>query len=359
MDVKSDMLTASSTVQEILRALYFYGTDYIMSVMGRRERLVHKEQLVAMLEQGKESSTLENIMSVVLTEPMSAKTQIENVPQETALLVFRQDHSSLPGTLSRMTFEEYRGQKIKESELAFPEWWEVPLPMLHILGDRVFLNDSAYDLVSGDAQALADQIDRIKRDRIIALKGKKHERTFSLRQLTDEDFLMEDISGDFEMAEDLIWWASVGRTLFRRMEENGLILKRLTPLEDSPKDSAEVISCSWEGELLGRLAIKLPDDAEESAPDAGRGRSGEDASPKDDLKTAPGSPAERPGPTEVDERPGELKTSPPDEYEGEIPKTSYGDSDKSTINKNAARRAYGGLPRKNKADNEEPGNAGG
>ena len=55
--VKSDMLTMESNVQEILRALYFYGADHIMIILGRRERLIHKEQLVALLERAMETAT--------------------------------------------------------------------------------------------------------------------------------------------------------------------------------------------------------------------------------------------------------------------------------------------------------------
>ncbi|MDR1915216.1 MAG: hypothetical protein LBQ58_01410 [Synergistaceae bacterium] len=355
-DVKSDMLTVSSTVQEILRALYFYGTDYIMSVIGRRERLIHKEQLVALLENGKENSTLEDIMSVVLNEPLAAKTLIEDIPQETVLLIFQQAGGESPGALSRSTFEEYRERKIKESEFAFPEWWGIPLPILHIFGDRVYLNDPAYDLVSGDVKYLADQISRIRQEKIIVLKGPKHEKTFALYQMTDDAFLMEDISGDFEMAEDLIWWASVGKTLFRRMEENGLLFKRLTPLESPPENSAEVISCMWEGELLGRLSIELPDDLPERTGEREHGES-ENSFTKTDESSAESELRE--------EEPPELSDALPQEtYSEDAPVASAGSVEEingardypdnlTGLNKNAARKAYGGTRRHRKTKKKE------
>ncbi|MDR3279384.1 MAG: hypothetical protein LBT23_02630, partial [Synergistaceae bacterium] len=222
-DVKSDMLKPESNVQEILRALYFYGTDYIMIIMGRRERLVHKEQLVALLEQGRERATIADIMSVILNEPLSARMQIEDIPSAATLLVFVQRGSNQSGELSRTTFEAYRDRKIREDEVVMEEWWGVPLPLIHIENEKIFMNDRALEVVPCDAQTMARQIDRMRLDRIVTVRDKKREKTYSLQPLSEGTFLLEDISGDFEMAEELVWWAAVGRAFFHRLEENGAV----------------------------------------------------------------------------------------------------------------------------------------
>jgi hypothetical protein len=265
-DVKSDMLTTSSNVREVLRALYFYGPDYIMIKMGGRERLVHKEQLVSLLELGKASSTIEDIMSTSLNEPMSARMQLEDIPQDTILLVFVQKGSGKAGDLSRMTFEEYRESAIKESAMSLPDWWGVPLPLLFMDEERVALNEQGVLLMPCDATALAKQVERMARDRIITIKEKKRERTFSLRPLDEKIFLIEDISGDFEMAEELVWWAAVGKAFYRRLEENGAVIRRLSPFEKLPEDSVDVIPCSWEGELVGSVVIGIPGEETQSVP---------------------------------------------------------------------------------------------
>ncbi|MDR3076157.1 MAG: hypothetical protein LBU26_02555 [Synergistaceae bacterium] len=258
-DVKSDMLTTSSNVQEVLRALYFYGPDYIMLKVKRLERLVHKEQLVALLELKREMATIENIMSAVLNEPMSARMQLEDIPPETLLLVFAQKAAGTAGELSRMTFGEYRERGIKESSMALPDWWNVPLPLLYMDEERVSLNERGVQLMPCDAKALAKQMERMVRDKIVTVKEKKQDRTFSLHPLDEKIFLIEDISGDFEMAEDLVWWAAVGKAFFRRLEENGAVIRRLSPFDELPENAAEIIQCSWEGELVGSLAIGLPE----------------------------------------------------------------------------------------------------
>lgn len=256
--VRSDMLNLASTVGEILRALYFYGADYIILTKGRKDRLLHKEQLVALLEQGRDEATLEDLMTMNLNEPLAAKMQIEDIPQDTGLLVFVQPGKGGAGGLSRMNFGEYREQKIKESMIVMPDWWGIPLPLFHTDDDRVFLNETAQGLVMGGASALLGQLDRIVRDRIATVKAEGVERTYSFAPLSENTYFIEDISGDFEMAEDLVWWAAVGKAFIQRMESNGLQVKRLSPYEEPPKNAAEVIDCSWEGELVGRLVFNLP-----------------------------------------------------------------------------------------------------
>ena len=261
--VKKDMLSLLSTVQEILRALYFYGADYILVQGGKRERLLHKEQLVALLEQGREKATLEDTFTLNLNEPISAKMQVEDIPPASSLLQFMQTGEGAEGELSLCTFEEYRERKVRENMVIMPDWWGIPLPLVHIDDDRVFLNACATEAIPGGAVAMARQIDRMRAERIATIKEKKKERTFSLTPLAENSYFVEDISGDFEMAEDLVWWAAIGRAFVSRVQENGLVVKRLSPFEDAPENVAEVIPCHWENELVGRLAIRLPEEATE------------------------------------------------------------------------------------------------
>jgi hypothetical protein len=266
------MLNTHSTVQEILRALYFYGSDYIMVAIGKNERLLHKDQLIALLEQRRELATVEDMLSVVLTEPLAARMSMENIHPSEALLVFSN------GELSGGTFESFRERRLMESKISLPEWWGVPLPLLHIKDDRLSLNDSALGLIPGGVRALAKQVGKIKKDKIIVIKGKKKERTFALSPLSDETFFIEDVSGDYEMVEDLVWWAAIGSAFVRRMEEDGLMVRRVSAHAESPSGAVEIIPCSWEGELVGKLAIELPEGwTEPSVEAAGKTKSAVDS----------------------------------------------------------------------------------
>lgn len=251
--VKSDMLSLLSSVGEILRALYFYGADYLMFICDKKERLLHKEQLVALLEQGRDKVTLEDLSSITLTEPLSARMKIEDISPELPLLLFKDE------ALSLTTFELYRESKIMEARSVLPEWWSVPLPLLHVKEGRISLNERAHALIPGGISSLSGKADKIKSERIITVRWKKQERTFALESLSEDTYLMEDISGDFEIAEDLLWWAAAGRAFVRRMEENGLSVRRLLPDEAAPSGCAEVIPCSWDGELVGKLAFIMPE----------------------------------------------------------------------------------------------------
>ncbi|MDR1886230.1 MAG: hypothetical protein LBQ56_08125 [Synergistaceae bacterium] len=354
---RNDMLTPSSTPQEMLRTLYFYGVDYIILMLNRNERLLHKDQLIALLEQDREGSTVEELVSVAPSDQMPARVQIEDIPQSTPLLIYSQakgDGGPPRYELTKITFREYRERKIRENTIVLPDWWSIPLPILHMNDEAIFLNDRALELVPGGARSLASQMDRIREDRIITLKEEDRDRTFSLFALTEDSYLLEDISGDFEMAEDLVWWAAIGRALMRRIEDNGLIVKRLSPYEKPPEGIAEVIQCSWEGEVMGRLAIVLPPDepqAESESGDRGDGTGEPEEMGSLGDHRGLGSPddASGPRPEAVREEvpapkdgssPGEKPS--PDEAKPEPTQGRAAD----TIKKNAARTAYGAKPPK-------------
>ncbi|MDR2779617.1 MAG: hypothetical protein LBB28_00665, partial [Synergistaceae bacterium] len=213
-EIKKDMLTSDSNVQAVLRSLYFYGADYIMAKIGRSEQLIHKEQLVSLLELGREMATIEDIMSVVLNKPMPAKMQIEDISPDTPLLIFVRKGEGPEGDLSRTTFGEYRERRMRESEIPLPDWWNAPLPLLYIDGTRLSMNGRAAEIIPCDAETLVRQMKSMLEDKTVTVKEKKRERTFSLLPLCENIFMTEDISGDFEMAEELVWWAAVGRAFF-------------------------------------------------------------------------------------------------------------------------------------------------
>jgi hypothetical protein len=337
VDVKRDMLTSDSNVQAVLRALYFYGTDYIMVRIGDGEQLIHKEQLVSLLELGRETATVEDIMSVApLNKPMSAKTRIEDIAPDTTLLMFARKGEGPEGDLSRTTFGEYREMKVHEAEIPLPDWWNAPLPLLYIDGTRLLMNGRAAEIIPGDAETLARQMKSMLADKTIAVKDKKRERTFSLLPLCENIFMAEDISGDFEMAEELVWWASVGRAFFTRLEENGAVIRRFSPLQEPPENAAEIIPCFWDGELIGRLAVGLP--ADTPAEDEKRGPA-ERAKPSEE--TAPVPPETPPKKDSV--KPKRAKrTARPGDAEGDKHADALESGNFARLNKNAARKAYGG-----------------
>jgi hypothetical protein len=316
-EIKSAMLSTDSVVQELLRALFFYSTDYIMLKIGRREKLVHKEQMISLMELGRESMTVYEMSVMTLPEPVSAKTRVEDVQPDTALLMFSRKGGGPAGSLSKTSFGEYREQKIKEAETVYPEWWGAPLPLLYMDNERVALNDTAAAKISCDAKGLAAQAGKMKRDGIITVKDKKREMTFSLNPIEENVYLVEDVSGDFEMAEELVWWAAVGKAFVRRLEENGAMVRRMSPLETSPAASAEVLSCFWDNELLGSIVIGMPGDADvgdtpESVSDAGPEKKHDDtasANGKDGTEQSVPSIPE-PRETETSERTEDSETGP-------------------------------------------------
>jgi hypothetical protein len=304
-EIKSGILSTGSGLQEVLRALYFCGADYIILKMGRLEKLVHKEQMISLMELGRERTTVYDMSVMTLPEPVSAKISAEDVPPDTALLMFSRKGEGPAGSLSVTSFGEYREWKIREAEAVYPEWWGAPLPLLYMDNERVALNDAAGVKIPCDARELAAQAEKMKRDGIITVKDKKRELTFSLHPLEEGVYLLEDVSGDFEMAEELVWWAAVGKAFVRRIEENGAVVRRMSPLETPPASAAEVLNCSWENEPLGSIAIGMPGDAdwdESETPVSGAGveeKEDETASSNGNDGTEPDTPS-KPEPPEAE-----------------------------------------------------------
>jgi hypothetical protein len=257
-DVRGDELSTFSNVREVLRALYNYGPDYIMLRTDRGERLLHKEHLVSLLELGREAATIDDMTSDDVGEPLSARARIEDTPPDTLMLVFVQGDGP-SGELSRMTFGEYRERGIRGDAASRrpPAWWGAPLPLMLVDGGRVSLNRRGAELMPCGEDELSKRAARMALDKMVTVKDKRRERTFSLQPLDERVFLIEDISGDFEMAEDLVWWAAVGKAFFGRLEENGAVIRRLPPMGEAPEDAAEIIPCLWEGEPVGSLAISF------------------------------------------------------------------------------------------------------
>lgn len=288
-EVKKDMLRLTSTVQQILRAMYLHRSDYLLAQSLTRERLFHKEQLVALMEQGGERTTLDELFTSSLKEPVSAKMRLEEVPKVSPLLLFVQSGGG-DGETSLTTFGAYRERKLNENTIIMPDWWGIPLPLVYIDEDRVLLNNAGSDLVPGGAVAMARHIHKMTATRFLTLRDGAVERTFSLTPLGSSTYFIEDVSGDYEMAEDLKWWAAVGRAFVSRMQNNGVDVGRLSPLEAIPSDAAEIIECKWEGEVVGRLVLKLPQ-AQKQQP--AQGAAPAPAQPQTKKPTAQTRPAEQ------------------------------------------------------------------
>ncbi|GHV54222.1 hypothetical protein FACS1894216_13810 [Synergistales bacterium] len=251
-NVQKDMLTINSTTGEILRALFTYGAEYIMLIISGTEHLIRKDKVTWLMGQG--AATMKEMLSMTLSGTLASKMNIENIPPATRMLLFSNDE------LSVTTLGEYRNQRIIEKKGSIPGWWGVPLPLLNIKDNRALLNDTANANVTMRDNIKSNYIDKIREERLLVIGTGSNKKTYSFVPLTEHTYLIEDVSGDFETAEDLVWWASVGKAFVRHMEDNGLTVKRLPPKAPIPEgDSiAEVISCSWEDEAVGSLVIELP-----------------------------------------------------------------------------------------------------
>ena len=206
-------LSLKSTLQESIRSLFFYGAEYLAVSEGSGEFLCHKDALIALLERG---------------------NGVESLGQ----LVLKNGSDSIKGKMSLET---------------------EPLDKRVLILDSTGLHcETLLDLV---ARAIAD------RDMVLQLPESFGGKAFAMTMIDRDVFFLEDISGDAEMAETLVWWAAVGRAFVNRMEKNGLMIHQHQEPDSAPEGALEVLPCCWEENPLGFISItqkELPSEIADS-----------------------------------------------------------------------------------------------
>ncbi len=225
----------SEEVDSLLRKLYALGMDWLVVEYKGRKWTIHKDRLVSFIGMGLGDRPIKSIIE----KKGSLIRDEEDLPEGKILLLDKDG----------LRISKYSGND-KEEEL--PPWWSVPLPLVCIKNKGVTPNPKASNcfgrivLTEKDRKSLASD-----GELIISREGKR----IYLSRMEGDFFLVEDVSGDFSLAEDVGWWAAVGRALFDRLESRGFSVERRERM-DQAEDGSELITCSWDKEVLGYLEIR-------------------------------------------------------------------------------------------------------
>lgn len=235
-------------LQEVLRHLFRSGADRLVHRNVQGVLILHKDELISSMERDG-ALCLQDLLARL--EDRRGELLPDTGSPERLLLLEGE-------TLSLLTAEEMRQPHKTASDL--PEWWSVPLPLIRLRKDRAERNDTA-EAHFPDGESLAREVRGAlsSQDLLCHLPARGgEERTLALHPLTEDVVLLEDITADCTAAEELAWWAAVGHSLVERLRQNGIRTGRFSPEDDLPQDG-EVISCLWEGDLLGYLHIPCPE----------------------------------------------------------------------------------------------------
>lgn len=241
-------LSPGSTLLVLLRALYRLLLDYgALWPDGSEQAFVfHKDQLVVLIERGQSEALVRDLPHLAdegLIRPVGPGEEDEGAQ---ALLVERRGARVLPLAEAAAPWEP-----------KFPEWWEAPLPFALCARGRMRINRTAALMFGTDLERLSVADLPEKDEFIVDLEGREPPCFLAFRRLEPDIFILEDCTGDLMEAQDISWWAGLGRTWVASIEKEGRTWRRE---EDAlPEDFAgQAWPCEWEGRFLGWLCVEEP-----------------------------------------------------------------------------------------------------
>lgn len=277
---KTPDLSLDNTLQEGLRALFVLGADGLQLEGEQGIRVFFsKENLIVLLERG----LGEEPLGTLLRHPEWCRPYREARGRlSPEMRIIRLGPGGESGVVTSQNLEAPTDEDL-------PNWWAIPLPLLAQQNGQVALNLHGKKLFP-EGQPTVDDVRRaLAQDHLMPWPGTNGIKTVLLVPLTGDIYLLEDVSSDMELAEDVAWWAASGKALVAYFETQGYRIRPwkgvLPPLESSTED---LLPCQWEGRLVGHLALEAP-------PKASRRRATKaSASPKvpAEVDTSPTSPLE-------------------------------------------------------------------
>ena len=249
-------LSPGSTLIVLLRTLYRLLLDYGVLWPDGSERafVFRKEQLVALVERGQSEALVRDLPRLAgegLIRPVGPAEEADEGVR--ALVVERRGARVLP-----------LAEAVAPWEPEFPEWWEAPLPFAMSARGRMRINRTAALMFGSDLERLAVS-DLPERDEfIVDLEGREAPCFLAFRRLEADIFILEDCTGELMEAQDISWWAAVGRAWTASLEGEGKAWHREEAVPEG--FAGEAWPCEWDGRLLGWLCAE-PHAVPEGAPE--------------------------------------------------------------------------------------------
>ena len=139
----------------------------------------------------------------------------------------------------------------------FPEWWNAPVPFTMSSRGVLTLNNKAVSMFGTGLEKLNASELPDRDEFIVRLDGLNGTRFIAFKNLSPGIFTVDDCTEDLTDAQDITWWAAVGRTWVKEIESRGGTWRRLqNPPESGSRKNFR--ACEWNGEVQGYLNIEMP-----------------------------------------------------------------------------------------------------
>ena len=258
-------LTTRSSLAMLLRTLYRMGLNYcVLPPTGDYAYVVvfTKDQLVSLIERSSSEAFIAEIPKRVfqgLFKPVaifksdsSSSDFISNggfaEPERLQVLVIEEDGAKVS------SLKEALAPRVPD----FPAWWEAPVPFAMCGYGKLHVNHTAMLMFGPDLKRMAAYDIPDKNEFLVTLEGGSSLCSVTFRRLEGDIFLLEDSTSDMAAAEDVAWWAAVGKAWAAVLDLEKRSYRRCSEeeAEGLRSEKTRLLPCEWEGELLGYFCIE-------------------------------------------------------------------------------------------------------
>ena len=258
-------LTTKSSLVMLLRTLYRLGLNYcVLPTTGEYAYVVvfTKDQLVSLIERSSEEAFIAEIPKrvaqglfkpvAILKSDASASNFVLNGgsadPEGLQVLVIEEDGAKVS------SLEEALAPKVPD----FPEWWEAPVPFAMCGYGKLHVNNTAMLMFGQGLKRMPVDDIPDKNEFIVTLEGGESHCSVTFRRLEGDIFVLEDSTSDIAAAEDVAWWAAVGKAWGAMLDLEKRSYRRCSEEEAESLSSKEILvfPCEWGGELLGYFCVE-------------------------------------------------------------------------------------------------------
>lgn len=237
----SEETAGEITIDEALCLLFRHKAAGLFLYLDGNPIYIRQEELIAAMERGFGGSSL----GYWLKKSHRSASELKDFSPDESIVL-------MEGASCRLVKAvDLKGAAAGEMH----SWMDLPFPLIHrSAAGELSMNGVAENLFEGKIMpsSLFDQ----------ALKEREalyfvNDKPFLLRHLGYGYFTLEEIDEEVELAQEIIWWAAVGKALSERLEGQDVEVKRLP--ENFPLNGVdgELLLCSWGNTPLGYLLLKF------------------------------------------------------------------------------------------------------
>ena len=246
-EYNSNSLTPESTLLYFLRKLFETAAEYAVYIPEVGDVIIlSKGQLVSIVERNCADSMIKTLPQLAernVFKPINYD-EIDSPERVTALYV-----------RNTGSFTDSLETSLNPDQPLYPEWWNAPVPFAMSSRGTLRLNDMAIRMFgSGPEQLNANELPE-KDEFMVRLENNDEAILIAFKKLSPGIFTIEDCTNNLTDVDDITWWAAVGLTWIKEIENQGGKWQRL----DAPPEGKKTFrACEWHGEIQGYITIEMP-----------------------------------------------------------------------------------------------------